>query len=111
MSGTRSPGTARRAPGRRAQSLERTRRGSCQEGTRSVGVSGGKASQRESGTVDSVANLVARRYWRIGIRPTRRQISWEILQLKIDSFNIGEKVCLLERLIDQMDSTLNNEHF
>ena len=66
---------------------------------------------RESGTVDSVANLVARRYWRIGIRPTRRQISWEILQLKIDSFNIGEKVCLLERLIDQMDSTLNNEHF
>ena len=46
MSGTRSPGTARRAPGRRARSLERTRGGSCQEGTRSVGVSGGK--ERES---------------------------------------------------------------
>ena len=99
MSGIRSPGIAIRAPGRGAQSPERTRRGSCQDGTRSAEVSGGKSGESE--TVDSVANLVARRYWRIGIRTTREQISWKILQLKIGSFNIGENVCLLDHLMDQ----------
>ena len=48
MKGIRSPGTARRAPGRGAWSLERTRRGSCQDGTRSAEVSGGKEGQRQS---------------------------------------------------------------
>ena len=55
----------------------------------------------------------------IGIRTTREQISWEILQLKINSFYIGEELCLVDHSIDQIVSghytyyvsTLNKENF
>ena len=104
MSGTPSPGSATPAPGRRAPSLGRTRRGNCHGGTRSVGASGGEKWEVRGG---SHRLSILWQTWSpgiIGIRTTREQISWGILQLKIDSFYIGEEFCLVDHSIDQIVS-------